>query len=90
MLRVTVTIPIVFAVVSDPIGQGVVANRAHPAGNVTGFSNLEPAIGGKWLELRKEMAPGATKVAVMFNPATSPYNELFERSVEDGARTLGV
>jgi putative tryptophan/tyrosine transport system substrate-binding protein len=88
--RVTATIPIVFSIVSDPVGQGVVPNLAHPGGNVTGFSNLEPGIGGKWLELLKEMAPGATKVAVMFNPASSPYNELFERSVEDGARTYGV
>jgi putative ABC transport system substrate-binding protein len=88
--HLTATIPIVFAIVSDPVGQGVVPNLAHPGGNVTGFSNLEPGIGGKWLELLKEIAPGVTKVAVMFNPATSPYNELFERSVEDGARTFGV
>jgi putative tryptophan/tyrosine transport system substrate-binding protein len=90
MQRITTTIPIVFAVVSDPVGQGVVPNLAHPGGNITGFSNLEPGIGGKWLELLKEIAPGVTKVAVMFNPATSPYNELFQRSVEDGAHTFGV
>jgi putative tryptophan/tyrosine transport system substrate-binding protein len=88
--RLTATIPIVFAIVSDPVGQGLVPNLAHPGGNVTGFSNLEPGVGGKWLELLKEIAPAATKVVVMFNPATSPYNELFERSVEDGARTFGV
>jgi putative tryptophan/tyrosine transport system substrate-binding protein len=90
MQRVTTTIPIVLAIVSDPVGQGVVPNLAHPGSNVTGFSNLEPGIGGKWLELLKAIAPGVTKVAVMFNPATSPYNELFERSVKDGARTFGV
>jgi putative tryptophan/tyrosine transport system substrate-binding protein len=90
MERVTTTIPIVFAVVSDPVGQGLVPNLTHPGGNITGFSNLEPGLGGKWLELLKEIAPGVTNVAVMFNPATSPYNELFERSVEDGARTFGV
>jgi putative tryptophan/tyrosine transport system substrate-binding protein len=90
MQRVTTTIPTVFAVVSDPVGQGVVSNLAHPGGNITGFSNLEPGIGGKWLELLKEIAPGVMKVAVMFNPATSPYNELFERSVEDGAHAFGV
>jgi putative tryptophan/tyrosine transport system substrate-binding protein len=88
--RLTTAIPIVFAVVSDPVGQGVVPNLAHPGGNVTGFSNLEPGIGGKWLELLKEIAPGVTKVAVMFNPASSPYNELFEHSVEDAAHTFGV
>jgi putative ABC transport system substrate-binding protein len=90
MQHVTTTIPIVFAVVSDPVGQGVVPDLAHPGGNITGFSNLEPAIGGKWLELLKEIAPGVTKVGVMFNPATSPYNELFQRSVEDGASKFGV
>jgi putative tryptophan/tyrosine transport system substrate-binding protein len=90
MARVTTTIPIVFAVVSDPVGQGLVPNLTHPGGNITGFSNLEPGLGGKWLELLKEIAPSVTNVAVMFNPATSPYNELFERSVEDGARTFGV
>jgi putative tryptophan/tyrosine transport system substrate-binding protein len=90
MQRTTTTIPIVFAIVSDPVGQGVVPNLAHPGGNVTGFSNLEPGIGGKWLELLKEIAPAAKKIAVMFNPATSPYNELFESSVEDAARTFGV
>jgi putative ABC transport system substrate-binding protein len=88
--QVTATIPIVFAIVSDPVGQGVVPNLAHPSGNVTGFSNLEPEVGGKWLDLLKEMVPGATKVVVMFNPATSRYNELFERSVEDAAHTYNV
>ena len=90
MQHVTTTIPIVFAVVSDPVGQGLVPNLAHPGGNITGFSNLEPLIGGKWLELLKKIAPALTKVAVMFNPATSPYNKLFERSVENGAPTFGV
>jgi putative ABC transport system substrate-binding protein len=90
MQRITTTVPIVFAIVSDPVGQHVVPNLARPSGNVTGFSNLEPEIGGKWLELLKEIAPGTKKVGVMFNPATSPYNELFERSVEVAARTFGV
>ena len=90
MQRVAATIPIVFAIVSDPVGQHVVSQLARPGGNVTGFSNLEPGIGGKWLQLLKEIALGATKVAVMFNPKTAPYNELFEQSVEDAARTFGV
>jgi len=90
MQRVTATIPIVFAIVSDPVGQGVVASLAHPGGNLTGFSNLEPGIGGKWLDLLKEIAPNAARIAVMFNPATSPYNELFQRSVEDAARSFDV
>ena len=90
MQRVSATIPIVFAVVSDPVGQGVVSTLAHPGGNLTGFSNLEPGIGGKWLQLLKELTPNSARVAVMFNPATSPYNELFQRSVEDAARSFHV
>jgi putative ABC transport system substrate-binding protein len=90
MHRVTATIPIVFAAVSDPVGQGVVSSLAHPGGNITGFSNFEPGIGGKWLGLLKEIVPHTTRVAVMFNPATSPYNERFQRSVKDAAPTLNV
>ena len=88
--RVTATIPIVFAGVSDPVGQGLVSNLAHPGGNITGFSNIEPGLGGKWLELLKKIVPDTTRVAVMFNPASSPYNELFERSVKDAASSLNV
>jgi putative ABC transport system substrate-binding protein len=74
------SIPIVFSAVSDPIGQGFVTNLAHPGGNMTGFSNYDPDIGGKWLQLLKEVAPLATNVTVMFNPQTSPYNVLWMRS----------
>jgi putative tryptophan/tyrosine transport system substrate-binding protein len=90
MHRVTATIPIVFAVVSDPVGQGLVSSLARPGGNITGFSNFEPGIGGKWLGLLKEIVPHTTRVAVMFNPATSPYNERFQRSVTDAAHSLNV
>ena len=57
LLQQTRTIPIVFAVVSDPIGSGFVANLARPGGNVTGFLNIEGSLGGKWMELLKEIAP---------------------------------
>jgi putative tryptophan/tyrosine transport system substrate-binding protein len=90
MHRATATIPIVFAVVSDPVGQGLVSSLAHPGGNITGFSNVEPGMGSKWLGLLKEIVPLTTRVAVMFNPATAPYNELFQRSIEDAARSLNV
>jgi putative ABC transport system substrate-binding protein len=90
MHRATATIPIVFAAVSDPVGQGLVSSLAHPGGNITGFSNFEPGIGGKWLGLLREIVPHTTRVAVMFNPATSPYNERFQRSVEDAAHSLNV
>jgi putative ABC transport system substrate-binding protein len=91
MHRATATIPIVFAVVSDPVGQGLVSSLARPGDNITGFSNFEPGIIGKWLGLLKEIVPHTTRVAVMFNPATAPYNELFfQRSIENITRSFNV
>jgi len=87
--RLTSTIPIVFAVVSDPIGQGVVTNFAHPGGNVTGFSYFDSGIGGKWLQLLLEMTPQRTRFVSMFSGTGGP-TELFQRSIEDGARSLSV
>jgi putative ABC transport system substrate-binding protein len=66
------TIPIVFAVVSDPVGSGFAASLPRPGGNITGFINIEAAMGGKWLELLKEVAPRLRRVAIMFNPDTAP------------------
>jgi ABC-type uncharacterized transport system substrate-binding protein len=63
MRRATQTIPVVFVVVSDPVGAGIVANLAHPGGNITGFQNFETDIGGKWLQILKEIAPGFKRVA---------------------------
>jgi putative ABC transport system substrate-binding protein len=68
----TNTIPIVFTQVSDPIGSHFVDSLAHPGGNITGFTNLEASMGAKLMELLKEVAPGTSRVALMFNPATSP------------------
>jgi len=85
------TIPIVFSAVSDPLGQGFVASISRPGGNITGFSNFEPDIGGKWLQVLKDIAPSVTNVAVMFNPRTSPYNEtLFMRSITAAAPTFAM
>ena len=70
LLQETRTIPILFALVADPIGSGFVASFAKPGGNVTGFVTIEPTMAGKWLELLKEIAPHATRVAFLFNPAT--------------------
>ena len=66
--QATRTVPIVFAIVSEPVTQGIVASLAHPGGNLTGFSYMEPSIGAKWLELLKEIAPQVARVALMFNP----------------------
>jgi putative ABC transport system substrate-binding protein len=68
----TRVIPIIFVQVADPVGRGIVDNMARPSGNVTGFINLESSIGGKWLQLLKEVAPVVARVAVVFNPKMTP------------------
>ncbi len=65
LLAETKTIPIVFTLVSDPVGSGLVSNLAHPGGNATGFSVSEAEIAGKWLELLKEIAPRTTRILVL-------------------------
>ena len=71
--RATSAIPIVFVVVSDPIGSGFVSSLSRPGGNLTGFVNLEASMGTKWIELANEIAPRLKRVAVVFNPDTAPY-----------------
>jgi putative ABC transport system substrate-binding protein len=77
LLRQTRTIPIVFVVVSDPVGSGFVTSFPRPGGNVTGLTNIEPTMAGKWLELLKEIAPSVARVALLFNSATAPYAEYY-------------
>ena len=72
LMHETHEIPIVFTVVSDPVGAGFVANLSRPGGNLTGFINIEAAMGGKWLDLLREMAPGTKRAGLMFNPDTAP------------------
>ena len=88
--QATSVIPVVFVQVSDPVAQGFVRSVAQPGGNLTGFSQYEFSIGGKWLNLLKEAAPGITQVAFMFNPDTSPQSKFFSRSVEAAASSMGV
>jgi putative ABC transport system substrate-binding protein len=76
LLQVTRTIPIVFVTVTDPVGAGLVDSLARPGGNATGFMTAEFSIGGKWLELLKQIAPGVTRVAVLRN-STSAGPALF-------------
>ena len=66
---VTRSIPVVFVVVIDPVGAGLVQSLAHPGGNITGFATFEPEIGGKWLELLTEISPGLRRVAGILDPA---------------------
>jgi ABC-type uncharacterized transport system substrate-binding protein len=87
----TGNLPIVFVAVPDPVGQGLVAGVARPGGNATGFANLDFPVGGKWLELLKDIAPGVTRVALLFNPETSAGGGSdFVRLLEEGARALSV
>jgi putative ABC transport system substrate-binding protein len=85
----TRTIPIVFVFVGDPVGSGFVASQARPGGNLTGFAIFEPAIGGKWLEIFKEIAPHVSRVAVILHPET-PVNVGFLRAAEAAAPSLGA
>jgi len=89
--RETDTIPLVFVQVSDPIGTGFITNMAHPGGNITGFTNFESSMVGKWVEMLKEMAPGISRIAFLFNPDTAPYvRRYYQSSLEASARSLGV
>jgi putative tryptophan/tyrosine transport system substrate-binding protein len=89
--RETRTIPIVFAVVSDPVGVGFVAGLPHPGGNLTGFIHMEASMGGKWLELLTEIAPGVKRATVMFNPNTAPYaKSYYLPSFEAAAQSFKV
>ena len=70
LLQATRVVPVVFANVADPVGAGLVDSLARPGGNITGFMNFEYSIGGKWLELLKQIAPSVTRVAVLRDPTT--------------------
>jgi putative tryptophan/tyrosine transport system substrate-binding protein len=87
--RETRTIPIVFANVPDPIGSGFTASLSRPGGNITGFVNFEASLGGKWVELLGEVAPNLKRVAILFNPDTSPNGgSYYLPAFEAAARTL--
>src|SRR6516225_5241065 len=85
----TRTIPIVFASAADRVASGIVPRLDHPSGNITGFAILEASLGGKWLELLSEIAPGLKRAAIMFNPDISPAS-IFMPSLETAARSLKV
>jgi putative ABC transport system substrate-binding protein len=83
----TRTIPIVFGTTGDPVATGIVARLDRPSANITGFGGLEPSLGGKWLELLSEIAPGLKRAAIMFNPDTANA-PTFMPSFETAARSL--
>jgi putative ABC transport system substrate-binding protein len=86
--RETRTIPIVFASVGGPVDSGIVPRLNQPGGNITGFASLEATLGGKWLELLSEIAPGLKRATIMFNPDTNPLTSRFMPSFETAARSL--
>ncbi|QAU49349.1 ABC transporter substrate-binding protein [Bradyrhizobium guangzhouense] len=88
--RRTTTIPIVFAVVTDPVSQGFVQNLAHPGGNITGFTDYDGPLAGKWLEMLTQVTPKVSRAFVVYNPATAPFAPLMLRTLEDAGRTLHV
>jgi putative ABC transport system substrate-binding protein len=90
--RETKNLPIVFAMTSDPVGDGVVESLARPGGNVTGFTALYPEIVGKWIQLLKEIAPGTKRAAALFNPRTAPFakSSVLRQSFETAARQIEV
>jgi ABC-type uncharacterized transport system substrate-binding protein len=90
LLRQTRTIPIVFAIVGDPIGSGFVASFPRPGGNVTGFNVSEPTQAGKWVELLKEIAPRVARVAMLFNPASATYAEYWLNPFKAAAASFAV
>ena len=90
LLQETRSIPIVFALVSDPVGSGFIASFARPGGNVTGFTTMPPTMAEKWLELLKEVAPRTARVAFVFNPPSAPYIDFYLGPVKAAASAFGV
>jgi putative ABC transport system substrate-binding protein len=91
LAKETRTVPIVFAVVSDPVGDGLVASLARPGGNVTGFTNVGSTLGGKWLQLLKEIAPRTERIGFIFDPKMAPGGGVYyRRLVEEAAPSAGV
>jgi putative ABC transport system substrate-binding protein len=90
--RETPSIPIVFAVITDPVGDGFVASLSRPGGNITGFSAFDSEMGGKWMGLLKEISPGIKRAALLFNPRTVPGGGtgLMRPFFDAAARTLAV
>jgi putative ABC transport system substrate-binding protein len=86
----TSTIPIVVAMVVDPVGQGFISNLAHPGGNITGFSFIETEIVGKWINLLGDVKSDLSRVALMFNPDTVPYFDTFLRAFKASPKQTSV
>jgi putative tryptophan/tyrosine transport system substrate-binding protein len=84
------SIPIVFMFVSDPIGSGIVRDLAHPGGSITGFTAFEPSMGGKWLQILREIVPSVNRTGLLFNIATAPNASLFIHEIEPVASSMSI
>ena len=87
--QATSTVPVVFVQVADPVAQGFVGSVRRPSGNITGFSLMEFSLGGKWLDLLKQVAPGLARVEVMFNSGGGPF-KFWMQAIEAAAPSIGV
>ncbi len=90
LLKQTRTIPVVFVNIVDPVGQGFIASLSHPGGNATGLINLEPSIGGKWIELLKQIKPQISRIAIPFNPESAPYADFYLKFFKSAGPNFGV
>jgi putative ABC transport system substrate-binding protein len=88
--KATSTIPIVFTIVTDPIGAGLIGSLSHPGGNITGFEVWEPSVVGKWLEMLKEIAPQIERVGLLGNPKTAAYYDYLLQAATAAASSLGI
>src|ERR1700730_14890079 len=88
--RAALTVPIVFMEINEPVFYGFVRTLAHPDGNMTGFTGLQPSVGAKWLELLNEIAPRVARIAIVFNPRPGAGAVLFARAAEEVARKFAV
>ena len=83
-------IPIVFVMITDPVGQGFVETLARPGGSITGFSNYEPAMGGKWLGMLAQITPPVAHAALLYNPSAAPFASLMLRAIQKSAPLVGI
>jgi len=90
LLERTRTIPLVFAQIADPVASGFVASFARPGGNATGFTVVEGSMAGKWVELLKEVAPRVARIAILFNPTTAPFAEIYLDPFKAAGSSLGL
>jgi putative tryptophan/tyrosine transport system substrate-binding protein len=90
LARETRTIPIVFTIVSDPIGSGFAASLTRPGGNITGFTNIESTKNGKWVGILKEIAPRTVRAALLFNPSSAPPLQFFMPSIQAASSSYAV